>query len=295
MAKRTAPARRRLLHDARRGRVMGAIMAIMVFLTVLAAAFGIGAQHAASAIDRDLAGRLTVQVVEADTATRDRAADAIVTALRRTPGVARVQIVDRERLAALLEPWLGDAGLDPELPMPAMIDVDLTRADAAAIDRVERITAAIRADVRVNRDAAWLSPVRAFITNLAWLALGLVVLMVLATGAVALLAARAGLDSHQRTIDVLHMLGSTDVQIARLFQRRIALDTLVGGVIGTALALGVVWTLQAQIGRLGAATLAGGRLVPLDWAVLAVLPFAFAALSMLAARFAVLGTLRKRL
>ena len=44
-----------------------------------------------------------------------------------------------------------------------------------------------------------------------------------------LLAARSGLDTHRDTIDVLHMLGSTDVQIARLFQRRIAFDTLFGG------------------------------------------------------------------
>ena len=36
----------------------------------------------------------------------------------------RADEVDRARLAELLRPWLGDAGLDPDLPMPAMIDVD---------------------------------------------------------------------------------------------------------------------------------------------------------------------------
>ena len=51
------------------------------------------------------------------------------------------------------------------------------------------------------------------------------------------LAARAGLDTHRDTIEVLHMLGSTDLQVARLFQRRIAFDTLLGGAVGTAAAL----------------------------------------------------------
>ena len=50
-----------------------------------------------------------------------------------------------------------------------------------------------------------------------------------ATGAVVLLAARAGLETHRETISVMHMLGSTDVQVARLFQRRIALDAAIGG------------------------------------------------------------------
>ena len=49
--------------------------------------------------------------------------------------------------------------------------------------------------------------------------------MAAATTAVVLLAARAGLETHRDTIAILHMLGSTDVQVARLFQRRIALDT----------------------------------------------------------------------
>ena len=55
-----------------------------------------------------------------------------------------------------------------------------------------------------------------------------------ATAAVVVLAARAGLETHRATIEVMHMLGSTDVQVARLFQRRIALDAAFGGVVGGA-------------------------------------------------------------
>ena len=34
------------------------------------------------------------------------------------------------------------------------------------------------------------------------------------------------LDTHRATIEILHLMGATDVQVARLFQRRIALDAL---------------------------------------------------------------------
>src|SRR3546814_12110898 len=81
----------------------------------------------------------------------------------------------------------------------------------------------------VDRHQRWMSPGSRFMDTLVWLAVGLVVLMAGATAAVVILAARAGLEAHRETIEVLHMMGSTDIQVARPFQRRIALDTLAGG------------------------------------------------------------------
>ncbi|MFN3433658.1 MAG: permease, partial [Sphingomonas sp.] len=98
---------------------------------------------------------------------------------------------------------------------PAMIDVDLAAdADAARVAAaVQRVSAASR----VDRHQRWMSPVSGFLDTLSWLALALVVLMLSATAAVVVLAARAGLETHRATIEVMHMLGSTDVQVARLF------------------------------------------------------------------------------
>ena len=47
---------RRVLDDRRGTRAMTWIMAIMLFLTVLAAALGLGTVNAAGALDRELAG-----------------------------------------------------------------------------------------------------------------------------------------------------------------------------------------------------------------------------------------------
>lgn len=268
------------------------IMAIMLFLTVLAGALGLGMFAATAQLDRELAGRLTVQIVEPDAAARDRDARAMVAALAQTPGVRRAAEVDRARLAELLRPWLGDAGLDPDLPMPAMIDVEV---NADAVAAVERTVRGIVADARVDRHAQWLSPVRQFMTTMSWLALALMLLIASATGAVVLLAARSGLDTHRDTIEVLHMLGSTDLQIARLFQRRIAFDTLFGGLLGTGAALGLVAFLQVRMQGLGSEMLAGVALQQRDWLILLLLPLSFALLAALAARITVLRALGRRL
>ncbi|MCH4893477.1 permease [Sphingomonas sp. SFZ2018-12] len=292
----TAPPHdRRLLDAGKQTRAMTWIMAIMVFLTVLAGALGLGMAGAARGLDRQLAGRLTIQIVEPRAEARDRATALLVRELGRMPEVVRAAEVDRRRLGELLRPWLGEAGLDGELPIPAMVDVDLASGDRAIVDQVE---AAIRArvpDARVDRHARWLAPVRGFIATLGWLALGMIVLMALATAIVVLLAARAGLDTHRATIDVLHMLGATDRQVARLFQRRIAGQTLVGGLIGAVAALAVIAGLQWRLMTLGSELLGSAALGPGEWGLLALLPVAFSVMAMIAARLSVVATLRQQL
>lgn len=285
-----APGERRLLDEGRRTRAMLWVMAVMLFLTVLAAALGLGMAHATRALDRQLAGRLTVQITDGAAAARQAAAERAVAAAREAPGVTAAQIVPPAELRELLAPWLGDDTADAGLPLPAMVDVDTAAgADLAAIE------AGLRAAVpgaRIDRTARWLSPVAGLLTSLGWLAAALVAMLAAATASMVILTARTGLDTHRGTIDVLHMLGTSDVQIAMLFQRRIALDTLLGGALGTLAAFVVVALLAGQVGALGSETLAGAALLPGDWLLLALLPVVFAGLAMLAARTTVLGALR---
>ena len=282
---------RRLLDEGRHTRAMRNIMAIMLFLTVLAAALGLAMFNARGALDRQLSGRLTVQILEPNFDKRDQQASAIVAKLDAMPGVARVAAVSQAELNRLLEPWLGGAAAQAELPMPALIDVDLATGDAAAVARVEQAARAIAPSAQVDRHSKWLGPVHDFLAMLSWVAVAVVLLMALATTAVVLLSARAGLDTHRQTISVLHMLGSTDVQIARLFQRRIAIDMLIGGALGTAAAMLAILFLGTQVATLGSELLNGLTLSHRGWAALAFLPVLFAVIGTLAARRAVLRAL----
>ena len=135
--------------------------------------------------------------------------------------------------------------------MPAMIDVDLRVPSDAGASRASR--AAVRAAApaaRVDRhDALDVAGQRASCARDAGSPRRSSLLMAAATAAVVLLAARAGLETHRDTIEVLHMLGSTDVQVARLFQRRIALDTLIGGAIGAVAAMAAMLVRRAPDAR----------------------------------------------
>ncbi|WP_267388963.1 FtsX-like permease family protein [Sphingomonas sp. GC_Shp_3] len=289
----TAAADRRLLDERRGTRAMMWIMAIMLFLTALAAALGLATLTATTLLDRQLVGRLTVQIVEPSAPLRTAQTAATIAALRGMPFVRDAVEVDRDRLARLLRPWLGADGADPELPIPAMIDVDLASGTSAAVAAVQAAVMRAAPSARVDRHESWMSPVSSFMRLVTWLTAGLVALIAAATAAVVILATRASLETHRETIEVLHMLGSTDVQLARLFQRRIALDTLIGGAAGTVLAGLVAAAMGARLATLGSDLLDGLTLGQRDWALLAMLPFAFALLATVAARYAVMGALRK--
>ncbi|RXD03240.1 permease [Sphingomonas sp. UV9] len=291
-SKARSSAERRVLDEAGGLRAMTWVMAIMLFLTMLAAALGLATAGAARLLDRQLAGRLTVQIVDGDPVRRDVAAARVLAALRKMPAVARAMPVDRAELTRLLQPWLGSDGADPQLPVPAMIDVDLAAQDEAAATRVAAMVRRLNPTVRVDRHESWMSPVNDVMRSLTFLALALVLLMASATAAVVVLAARAGLETHRATIAVMHMLGSTDLQVARLFQRRIALDATIGGVGGGVGALLVVAFIGIRLHGLGSELLGGVTLGGVDWVVLALLPIAFVILATLAARVTIVRALR---
>ena len=278
----------RVLDEARGVRAMTWVIAIMLFLTLLAAALGLATAHAAEALDRRLAGRLTVQV-----APGAGDPDAVAALLGTRPEVRGVRRVPATETAALLAPFLGSDAADPELPVPALIDVDLAAGgDASA---VERAVASLAPAARVDRHADWMAPVASLLSTLTWLAIGLVVLMAGATASVVVLAARAGLDAHRATIEVMHMLGSTDVQVARLFQRRIARDALIGGVVGGAAALAVIGFVGMRVAAFGSELLGSATIGAGGWVLLGLLPIAFVVLAAGAARIAVVAALRRTL
>jgi cell division transport system permease protein len=280
------------------GRVSGPmpwVIAIMMFLTVLAAAAGLALSAGADRIESQVGNRVTVQIVEANADQRAAQAGAAAAALRRFPGVTAVRPVPDEEVSRLLEPWLGQQSVEAELPVPAMIDVDLEPGGRARLPQLRSAVRAAAPSAIVSDVADWLGPLSNLMTSLQWLAAGLVALMIGATGATVVLAARASLNTHNQTIEILHLMGSTDHQIARLFQRRIALDVLFGGLLGFAIAVLVLLLIGGRVSAIGSELLGAAALPGQAWLVLIVLPIAGALLALLVARVTILRALGRLL
>ncbi len=288
-------AERGLLPEGRLSGPMPWVIAIMMFLTVLAAAAGIGLAGAAARLDDQIGSRVTVQIVEANARLRAAQAETAAAEIRRFPGVIAVHQVPDSEIARLLEPWIGPGGVENDLPVPALIDVDLSAAGRQQLDALRDALAAAVPTARVDDNAQWLAPLASLIGALKWLAAGLVLLMVGATTATVVLAARAALDTHRATIEILHLMGATDIQVARLFQRRIALDALFGGLVGFMLAGAVLIALGDRVAALGSELLGSAAIPAEGWATLFALPLLGVLLAMLVARLTILRALGKML
>lgn len=290
-----ASAESRLLPQGKLSGPMPWVIAIMIGLTVVASASGLALRNTARVASADVAGGVTVQIVNGAPRERDRQAQAALQALQGAPGVASARLVPQKELDALVEPWLGTTAGDDvnALPVPALIDVRLSgTASKASVAALRTRIAPRAADARVDAQASWLAPVFEAIGALQWLAGGLIALLAFATVATVLLATRNALSNHRTTIEIVHMLGGTDAQIARIFQRSMAVDAAAGGIGG--LLLGVVTTglLGRQFAALGSGMMTAGGLGWSDWLAVCCIPVAGVLLAVLTARFSVLNALK---
>lgn len=269
------------------------LIAIMSFLTALALAGGVALASGAGATAGELGRSATVQIVQANPDRSAPQLQAALVALRREPGVASARQLTAREMQRLLEPWLGAGNVTADLPVPLLLDVRLRPgADAAAIDRRLR---AVAPDARLDEHARWLSPLWGLVRALQALAAAVVVLVTAATVAVVALGVRSALNVYRPTIELLHLMGTEDAAIARVFQHRYLGYGLIGGLAGVACAFAVLVIIGQLVRRMDAGAIGALSLPWAGWAALAVLPLAVGLLAMVAARVSVARALRAQL
>lgn len=269
------------------------VIGVMSFLMALALAGGIALATGVGTVTNELGRRATVQIVQPNP---DRAAPqtrAALAVLNAEPGVAHVRPLNAADMRRLLEPWLGEGNVAPDLPLPVVVDLTLDpQADAAAIARRLRAAAP---DARFDEHARWLGPLFGLARSLQWLATLVVMLVAAATVAVVALGVRSGLNVYRPTIELLHMMGTEDATIARVFQHRYLRYGLFGGLVGVGCAFGVLVMVGTLIRRMDVGAIGVLSLPWPGWLALAALPLAVGLLAMAAARVSVARALKAQL
>ncbi|BDW81394.1 cell division protein [Erythrobacter sp. Dej080120_24] len=286
-----APARTRSASLLPQGRFAGPIpwvIAILIALVVIAAAGGLSLRNLAENARADLAGAVTVQIVEADPEVRQARAQAAADALGDHPLVTSVRIVPEQELVALLEPWLGSSAASEDVPIPALIDVELSRrASASEIRQLQAALVEAAPGAKIDAQSDWLRPVYDALAALQYLALALIVLVSFATAAAVWLAARSAFANHRDTVEIIHLLGGTDEQVTRIFQRSVLRDAAFGSVVGLLLGLAAVWVLGQQFAALDSGMVGGGNLGIGDWMLIGAIPLAGVMLALVTGRITI--------
>lgn len=272
------------------------LIAFMVFLAALALVGAEALRQTAERWDGGLSGRFTVQLPPAadpDPAAEESRIDLVLAQLRGIQGIREIEVLDRAAAAALLEPWLGDAAADPALPLPVLIGVrHAGDAGRAAAEARARLAEALP-EARVDDHRGWLGGLLDLTRGLEILALFLLLLVGAAAVVTVVFVTRTGLAVHRPVIELLHLMGARDGQVAGRFQAHAFRLGLAGGLLGLA-AAGLCWlALDWAVGPSTAALLPPLRPGPRLLVPLALLPLAAALVARTTARITVMRTLAR--
>jgi cell division transport system permease protein len=276
--------------DARDGG-LAFVIAVLCFFACLAALAAMAGDRAAQGWASQLRGSATVLVRPSGGESADAAAARAAETLSDVRGVREAAALEKDKAAALLEPWLGKEALAQDLPVPRLVTLDLDPAAPATAADLDKALKAQGIDATVDDHSLW---IRDIVRGGAWAraaAIGVFALTALAAAAVIAFAARAALVARREIVEVLHVSGARDGYIAGLLMRRFAAMAFVAGLFGAAFA--------ASVGAV-ARTFGGGEgltpALPVAWidlAALAPCPLLAAMVAALAARAAALGLLKE--
>ena len=276
--------------DARDGG-LAFVIAVLCFFACVAALGALAADRAAGGWTAQLQGSATVLVRPEGGETADAAAARAAEALADVKGVSEARALEKDKAAALLQPWLGKEALTDDLPMPRLVTLELDPDHPASVAALDKALKDAGVDATVDDHGLWIKDiVRAGVWARA-AAFGVFVLTALAAAAVIAFAARAVLASRLQIVEVLHVAGAHDGYIAGLLARRFAAMAFASGFAGALLAAGLGAALRLAGG--------GGGLTPvlpvawIDLAALPPCPVLAAIVAALAARAAALRLLRE--
>lgn len=269
------------------------IVALMVYLAVLALA---GVLVLDTAVQRWRSGRsdtLTVQVPPGDESVTDARVAASLMVLRDTPGIATARALDRDEIAALLEPWLGKGNVLADLPLPRLIDVAIAPGAEIDLGALEARVQAVAPGAELDDHKLWLDRLAATARSLQVAALAVVLSIIAAACIIVVFTTRTSLTVHNDTIEVLHLIGARDAFVARVFASQALLLGLRGGLLGFVPAVITLTLIRHFAGEIDAPLLPRFALSALEVGALAALPLITALIAMLTARITVLRTLAR--
>lgn len=278
-------------HEATR--LLPYVMAVMVYLSALALMGSMLLHNGFGAWTESLSNRLTVQISTADHDQRAAQVTKAAQTLRNTPGIDHVRALNKVEIEALLEPWLGEGNVTSDLPIPAILDVTVSRSLTVDIEALKIILFKISQDIHLDDHQQWLGRFLRLMDMVEYTALGILFLVTMASIAMIIFGAKAGMAENREIIAIMHHLGAEDRMIARAYQDRFMVYGFKGGLMGLLLAFITVISL-IYLSRDLVSGLSSRPEFPLvEISVLLVIPFFAAAISLLTARITVMRNLRR--
>jgi cell division transport system permease protein len=244
--------RLKFLPDGRQGEgLLPYVIAVMVYLCGMALFAGFSIQSGINNWSNGLVSRVSIQIEATDKVVREQETIAALKMLQATPGIKSAQVIADSEVMKLISPWLGDISLMADLPMPSLIDVELSNPGSINSDALKVRLKDIAPHAEVDDHQTWMSDVLSLASTLRTVALIMVLMVILCTIAIVVFGCRTGLATHKKSVELMHLMGAEDSTIAREFHRTFMMHGLKGGIIGTLLAVLTLYILSNIMENIG--------------------------------------------
>ena len=241
--------------------------------------------------------KLTIEVPFADATvtgaekTASPVIQQILSFAQTIPGVLRVEVVENERLIALLRPWVGQSEVLQDLEMPTLIDLEIDPGATLDFEGLKQHLRGISQGVRVEAYTRWHQMLAVMGQAIKTLSYAIVGFILGAIFIVISLMTKSSLAAYQENIDILRLIGAKNSYITWQFQVQAFKACFQGGLIGIMFALPILYFLSWLARYLGIPEIF--KDMPSTEVLVGVLalPLAISILSMIVSRVTVLRTL----
>lgn len=134
--------------------------------------------------------------------------------LKAIPDISRISRLDDSQVADIVQPWLGLNGTDGQIPLPAVIDFQVSQQLAAQPSRLDEALHDVQG-LSIDLHAAWIGKARSVFRTLQIALLTSLVLLGLAIGTLMVVVTRAAIAISQKDMATLLTCGATDWYIMR--------------------------------------------------------------------------------
>lgn len=245
------------LHEApllpqrlRNARALWVVLIIMSLLAGCALLFARGSIRLSADWQSQLSNTLTVQIMLESAEDWHEQTDIARHSLSESlPGID-IDVLPQAEARELLQPWLGNAELPENLPVPGLISLT---GENMPIALVQSTLDAAGVSANIDDNSRYANQLNGTARRLVAISLGMLLLILLASLSVNIFATRAAMTAQKDIIRVLVQVGASDKFISRLFIKQ----AFRRGALGAALGLGLtalLWfslTITGDWGGLG--------------------------------------------
>ena len=211
------------------------VLSIMAFLATLALLFSLSADRLRKNWQGELGRSATVQIMVDSPELREAKIETALNTLKAALPKSSITPLSQAQSQALLKPWLGNISLPDDLPLPALISLELESGETVSPARLSAMLSEEGLIAEVDDHSRWSDQIGRSGRGLKAAALTLLALIFGAGIAVSGFATQAALSAQRDVIRVLVQVGAEDNFISKLFIRQAGMRGLKGGIIGVVL------------------------------------------------------------